>query len=161
MISGSKTSENCYTRWGATEDITVGQVTREWYTAIPHTNGDPVCVGAPSTDHYYQKIYYDLIIRFAVTGPTEYVVLLKVTGEDFSTVGTPEPTGTIPAAPVIGSEVFLINSGSLGFFFSLAYGACHFIQHVAGVDDFDYGGYTDCLNTGDITLEIWPDVAVP
>lgn len=159
MISGSKTAENCYTRYGATEEFTVGQATRTWYTGIPHTTGDPVCVGVPVTDYYYQKLYYDIIVRFAVTGPTEYLVLLKVTSEDFLISGT--PNGTIPPAPVIGTETVLINSAALGALFTLSWGACHFIQHVTGVDDFDYGGYTDCVNTGDITMEIWADVSVP
>lgn len=159
MSSGSKTPDNCYTQWGITENVTVGQVTREWYTGIPHTNGDPVCVGLPSADYHYQKIYYDVIVRFAVTGPTAYLVLLKVTSVDVNSNGS--PVSSAPSVPATGSEIFLINSGALGFFFSLAYGACHFIQHVSGVDDFDFGGYTDCVNTGDIILEIWPDVSVP
>ena len=158
MSSGSKTSDNCYDRWGITENVTVGEATFTRYTAIPHTNGDPVCVGVPSNNYYYQKIYYDIIVRFNVTTNPKYLVLLKVTAEDYSFVGTPEPGGTNPAAPTIGAETILFNPTALGSAYTISWAECHFVQATTSVAS---PGYTACVNTGDITLEIWPDVSVP
>jgi len=158
MSAGSKTSENCYDRYGITEEVLIGEATRTWYTAIPHVNGDPVCVGIPTDNFYYQKIYYDIIARFNVTTNPKYLVLLKVTAEDFSFTGTPEPGGTIPPAPTVGAETNIFNPTVLGSAYTLEWAECNFVQSVKTVDDITY---TNCSNNGDITLEIYPDVVVP
>lgn len=157
MSSGSKTSDNCYDQWGTTEEITIGEATFTRYTAIPHTNGDPVCVGIPADNYYYQRIYYDIIVRFNITTNPKYLVLLKVTAEDYSIVGTPEPGGTNPPAPTIGAETDIFNPSILGSDYTLSWAACHFIQSTTTVGAADY---TDCVNSGEIILDIWPDVSV-
>jgi hypothetical protein len=155
MSAGVKTDENCYDLWGVDdftdfEDVPVGSGYVTFYTGMPgYANAAAVPCSIPTTDYYYQRLYFDYYIRFDNNN-----VVLKgtLTDEDYSMVGSPGGAG--PAAPTIPADYT---------FDTLPFGLCVVSAESRRVElstlTTDAGVTMDICDGGDsIVYEYWPDV---